>query len=55
MAIYLGQMFVDSQASDAAAWLLPLGETLSLPVRLLGHVAAGEILLSPRVGRFVEG
>jgi DNA-binding NtrC family response regulator/class 3 adenylate cyclase len=55
MAIHLGQVLVDGQASDPAAQLLPLGETLSLPVRLLGHAAPGDILLSPQVGRLVEG
>ena len=33
----------------------PLGETLSLPMRLLGHAAPGDILLSPQVGRLLEG
>jgi hypothetical protein len=34
---------------------LPLAETLSLPVRLLGQAAPGDILLSPQVGRQIEG
>ena len=55
MAVHLGQVLVDVQASDPTAQLLPLGETLSLPVRLLGHAAPGDILLSPQVGRLVEG
>jgi DNA-binding NtrC family response regulator/tetratricopeptide (TPR) repeat protein/class 3 adenylate cyclase len=55
MAIHLGQVLVDVQASDPIAQLLPLGETLSLPVRLLGHAAPGDILLSPQVGHLVEG
>ena len=55
MAIHLGQVLVDGQASDPTAHLLPLGETLSLPVRLLGHATPGDILLSPQVGRLVEG
>ena len=55
MAVHLGQVLVDVQASDPTARLLPLGETLSLPVRLLGHAAPGDILLSPQVGRLVEG
>jgi DNA-binding NtrC family response regulator/predicted ATPase/class 3 adenylate cyclase len=55
MAIHVGQVLVDVQAHDPTAWLLPLGETLSLPVRLLGHAAPGDILLSPQVGRLVEG
>lgn len=55
MAVHLGQVLVDSQASNPTARLLPLGETLSLPVRLLGQTAPGDIVLSPQVGRLVEG
>jgi tetratricopeptide (TPR) repeat protein/class 3 adenylate cyclase len=55
MAVHLGQVLVDVQASDPTARFLPLGETLSLPVRLLGQAAPGDILLSPQVGRLVEG
>jgi DNA-binding NtrC family response regulator/tetratricopeptide (TPR) repeat protein/class 3 adenylate cyclase len=55
MAIHVGQMLMDVEASDPTARLLPLGETLSLPVRLLGQAAPGDILLSPQVGRLVEG
>jgi hypothetical protein len=55
MAVHLGQVLADVQASDPTAQLLSLGETLSLPVRLLGQAASGDILLSPQVGRLVEG
>jgi DNA-binding NtrC family response regulator/tetratricopeptide (TPR) repeat protein len=55
MAVHLGQMLVDVQASDPTARFLPLGETLSLPVRLLGHAAPGDILLPPQDGCLVEG
>jgi DNA-binding NtrC family response regulator/class 3 adenylate cyclase/tetratricopeptide (TPR) repeat protein len=55
MAVHLGQVLVDVQASDPTARLLALGETLSLPVRLLGQAAPGDILLSPQVGQLVEG
>jgi class 3 adenylate cyclase len=55
MAIHLGQVLMDVQASDPTAQLLPLGETLSLPVRLLGQAAPGDLLVSPQVGRLVEG
>ena len=55
MAVHLGQVLVDVQASDPTARLLPLGEILSLPVRLLGHAAPGDIVLSPQVGRLLEG
>jgi tetratricopeptide (TPR) repeat protein len=55
MAVHLGQVLVDVEASEPTTRLLPLGETLSLPVRLLGQAAPGDILLSPQVGRLVEG
>jgi transcriptional regulator with AAA-type ATPase domain len=55
MAVHLGQVLVDVQASDPTARLLALGETLSLPMRLLGHAAPGDILLSHQVGHLVEG
>jgi DNA-binding NtrC family response regulator/class 3 adenylate cyclase len=55
MAVHLGQVLVDVQASDPTTRLLPLEETLSLPVRLLGHAAPGDILLSPEIGRLVAG
>jgi len=53
-AVHWGQVLVDSRAKDPTARLLPVGETLALPVRLLGHAAVGEILVSPEVGRVVE-
>ena len=55
MAVHVGYVFADIQASDPSARLLALGETLSLPVRLLGWAAPGDILLSPEVGQMVEG
>jgi DNA-binding NtrC family response regulator/tetratricopeptide (TPR) repeat protein/class 3 adenylate cyclase len=55
MAVHLGQVLADMQASDPTARILPLAETLSLPVRLLGQAAPGDILLSPQIGRLVEG
>jgi DNA-binding NtrC family response regulator/class 3 adenylate cyclase len=55
IGVHLGQVLVDVQAQDATARLLPLGETLSRPVRLLGQAAPADILLSPEVGRLVEG
>ena len=55
MAVHLGQVLVDVEARDPTARLLPLGETLSLPVRLLGQAAPGDLLLSPQVRRLVEG
>jgi hypothetical protein len=46
---------VDVQASDPTAQLRALEETLAWPVRLLGQVAPGEIVLSPAMGPLVEG
>jgi transcriptional regulator with AAA-type ATPase domain/predicted ATPase len=54
-AVHLGQIRVDTQRSDPTAPLLPVGEALALPVRLLGHAAPGEILVSSAVGRWVGG
>jgi tetratricopeptide (TPR) repeat protein/class 3 adenylate cyclase len=53
-AVHWGQVLVDSRANDLTSRLLPVGETLALPVRLLGHAAVGEILVSSEVGRLVE-
>jgi DNA-binding NtrC family response regulator/tetratricopeptide (TPR) repeat protein/class 3 adenylate cyclase len=55
LVVHWGQLLVDPQACDPAARLLPIGDTLALPVRLLGQAAPGEILVSPEVGRLVEG
>jgi AAA ATPase domain/Bacterial regulatory protein, Fis family len=55
LAEHLGAVRVDTQAPDLVAHMLVVGETLALPVRLLGQAAAGEILVSPEVGRLVEG
>lgn len=55
IAIHGGQVLVDGQARDLHAHLLPLAETLSLPVRLLGQAAPGEIVLSSQIGRLVAG
>ena len=54
MGIHLGAALVDGQAGDSAVRLLGLGETLSLPVRLLGHAGPGDILVSSQVGRLID-
>jgi DNA-binding NtrC family response regulator/tetratricopeptide (TPR) repeat protein len=51
MAVHVGTVRVDLAAADAAARLLPVGDTLALPGRLLGHAGPGEILVSPGVAR----
>jgi class 3 adenylate cyclase len=45
-AVHWGLSLVDVQARDPTARLLAIGETLALPVRLLGQTAPGEILVS---------
>jgi DNA-binding NtrC family response regulator/tetratricopeptide (TPR) repeat protein len=55
LAIHLGQMLVELQADAPAPRGLAVGETLALPVRLLGLAAVGDVLVSPQVGRQVEG
>src|SRR5262249_29096399 len=51
MAVHAGTARVDVAARDVAARLLPVGDTLVLPDRLLGHAGAGEILASSAGGR----
>jgi DNA-binding NtrC family response regulator/tetratricopeptide (TPR) repeat protein len=55
MAVHGGTVLVDDQASDPAVRVLPVGETLTLPVRLSGFAVPGEILLSAHAGRLAEG
>jgi hypothetical protein len=40
-ALHWGPVLVDRQARAPAQGLLPLGDTLGLPVRLLGHAGPG--------------
>jgi predicted ATPase len=53
-AVHWGQLLVDIQARAPATRLLAIGETLALPVRLLGQAAPEEILLSPQMMGAVE-
>ncbi|MGH8067252.1 MAG: sigma 54-interacting transcriptional regulator [Candidatus Entotheonellia bacterium] len=55
LAVHLGAVRVDRRTADPMAQVLAVGETLALPVRLLGQVEPGEIVVSPEVGRLVEG
>jgi DNA-binding NtrC family response regulator/predicted ATPase len=55
LAMHDGTVLVDAKASDPAARALPVGETLTLPVRLLGVATPGDILLSAHAGRLAEG
>jgi AAA ATPase domain/Bacterial regulatory protein, Fis family len=53
-AVHWGQLLVDVEARDPTPEVLGIGDTLTRPVRLLGHTAPGEILLSPEVAPVVE-
>ena len=55
MAVHWGQVLVDTGASDPPARLLPVGDTLARPGRLLGYAEPGEILASPEIERLVGG
>ncbi len=55
IAVHAGAVRVDTATSDPAAHVLPIGDVLSLPERLLGHAGAGEVVLSPVVARRLRG
>jgi hypothetical protein len=55
MAIHWGQVLVDTGGSDPTARLLPVGDTLARPGRLLTYAQPGEILASPEMGRLAGG
>jgi tetratricopeptide (TPR) repeat protein len=55
MAVHWGQVLVDTGASDPPAHLLPVGDTLVWPGRLVGYAEPGEILASPEIERLVGG
>ena len=57
LAGHLGTLLVAEETSESPGRWLAVGETLGLPVRLLGHAAPGEVLVSapdrtadPRLG-----
>src|SRR5262249_56971976 len=52
--VQLGRVLLGSGAHAPRAPRLPVGESLALPVRLLGQAAPGEIIVSALVGRLVE-
>jgi two-component system, NtrC family, response regulator AtoC len=54
-AVHWGQLVVDVEVRDPTEQVLAIGDTLTRPVRLLGHTAPGEILVSPEVAPVVEG
>ncbi len=53
-AVHWGPLVVDVEARDSIGQLLAIGDTLARPVRLLGHTAPGEILVSPEVAPVIE-
>ena len=53
-AVHVGEVRVDATAANPIARLFPIGDTFSLPERLLGHTGSGEVLISPQAGRRVE-
>jgi class 3 adenylate cyclase len=55
LAVHLGAVRVNILARDPMEQLLAVGDTLALPMRLLGHTAPDEIVLSPQVGPLVRG
>ena len=55
LVVHLGVVMVDAGARDPTARLLAVGETLALPVQLLGHARPGEVLVSSHVARRVAG
>src|SRR5262245_2343742 len=54
LAVHAGEVRVDTGASDPASLLLPLGDTLALPERLLGHAGRGEVLASAQIARRID-
>ena len=55
IALHYGEVLVDTEAVDPTARLLPIGDTLARPGRLLGYAEPGEILVSPEMERLVGG
>jgi DNA-binding NtrC family response regulator/tetratricopeptide (TPR) repeat protein len=54
IGVHVGPVRIDARAAEPGARLLPLGDTLLLPVRLVGEAEAGEILVTAEVSRHVE-
>ena len=53
-AVHVGELRVDTAAPSSEPRLLPLGDTVSLGERLLGHASPGEVLASAAAARRVE-
>ena len=54
MAVHRGWCWWMCEPATPTARVLPMADTLTLPLRLLGDAAPGEILLSAQLGRLVE-
>jgi class 3 adenylate cyclase len=54
-SIHLGPLLVEEAGCEPPVRCLAVGETASIPIRLLGHTAPGEILVSPQVERRLAG
>ncbi|MEW6268520.1 MAG: AAA family ATPase, partial [Thermodesulfobacteriota bacterium] len=52
IAVHLGEVRFAAGA-DGRVLVLPLGDALALPERMLGHAGAGDVLVSPRIARQV--
>ena len=55
LAGHLGTLLVAEEAGAPPGRWLAVGETLALPVRLLGHAAPGELLVSAPMARLTDG
>jgi tetratricopeptide (TPR) repeat protein len=53
-SVHWGQLLVDVAVRDPTGQVLAIGDTLARPVRLLGHTAPGEILVSSEVAPLVK-
>jgi AAA ATPase domain len=51
---HLGTLLVAEETGESPGRWLAVGETLALPVRLLGHAAPGEVLVSAPIARLTE-
>jgi tetratricopeptide (TPR) repeat protein len=54
LAGHLGTLLVAEETSEPPGRWLAVGETLALPVRLLGHAALGEVLVSAPIARLTQ-
>ncbi len=54
IAVHSGPVLVDPRAADPDRQVLPIGDTVSLPLRLIAEAMPGEILLTAEVSRHAE-